>query len=536
MVLAKDTYALSPFSRYDIAQWISDLARWRGSSVALIWLPFEGRPVSWTYQEFLHEVSSVAGGLGARGINQGDRVLVHLENCPEAIFVRFACAWLGACCVSTNANAVGPELTFLADKVGAVAAVTQPRFADTLSQHCKGLKWIVCTEDDAGISPSRPIGRNDCYVSLRASPMSMREPDPGAVASIMFTTGTTSRPKGVQWTHANVLWGAMVNSLQQRLTPADVNLVFLPLFHVAGLSWNVLSTMWSGGTVVLQQKFSLSRFWPAALETRATVGAQVFFTVNALSSIETPTHHFRRWIMPRYDHAIMRRFGVSFATGWGMTEVITQATFCDEHMSPPDGTMGRPTSSYEIRVVDENNRDVELGQSGHLILKGIKGLSIFAGYDGDEAATDAAFDEDGYFRTGDRVEFGQNGWLRFGDRIKDVIKVGGEGVSASEIEAVVSSVQNISAVAVVAKPDPTYAEVPVAFVVPDSQCPRSEWKQLQERIHTACIQQLSKFKRPREIHFVPTLPTAGFGKISKVTLREWARNGPTTFNSKNTIT
>jgi crotonobetaine/carnitine-CoA ligase len=131
--MAKEASLLSPFSRYDIAQWLSDLASRRGPHLALIWPPFETATVSWTYAEFDQEVAAVAGGLVARGIKPGDRVLVHLENCPNSLFVRFACAWIDACCVSTNANAVGRELSYFADKVGGVAAVTQPKFANLLN-------------------------------------------------------------------------------------------------------------------------------------------------------------------------------------------------------------------------------------------------------------------------------------------------------------------------------------------------------------------------------------------------------------------
>ncbi len=513
--------ALSPFSRFDIPTWLEGLARRRGDHPLLIWAPPEGPRATWGYRRFVDDVARVAGGLVARGVKPGDRVLVHLENCPETLIARFACAWAGAVCVGTNAMAAGPEIGYFAEASGAVGAITQPKFAEIVAKHCSGIKWLAVTEDDAGTpapAGSRPE-RSMAFSALMAEPLPRREPEPDAQASIMFTTGTTSRPKGVVWTHANVLWGGRVNALQQGMQPDDITLIFLPLYHVVGLSWCFLSTIWAGGTVVLQPRFSASRYWPLALETRATVSSQVFFTLNALANAGIPKHHFRRWIMPRFDPNVMEQFGVPFIAGWGMTEVLTQAIVCDPHMNPPARAIGRASTGYSVRIVDEDNRDVEPGGAGHLLLGGIRGLSIFAEYDGDAAATADAFDADGYFRTGDRVFLRENGWIEFSDRIKDVIKVGGEGVSASEIEAVVGAVPGVKDVAVVAKPHPDYGEVPVAFAVLVPNSGASE-AQIRETIVSRCQEQLAKFKVPREVIFIPELPRVGFGKVSKAKLRE----------------
>jgi crotonobetaine/carnitine-CoA ligase len=512
----------STFAGYDVVDWLNSLAERRGDHPMIIWAPHEGPQEIWTYRRFVHEVACVAGGLAKRGITKGDRVLVHLENCPEMIISRFACAWLGAVCVGTNALAAGPEIGYFADNSGAVAGITEPKFAEAVAANCKNLKWLAVTHSDAGVTPERyTVPRSESFSALMAEPLPRRAPEPYLAASIMFTTGTTSRPKGVVWTHANVLWGGRVNSMQQGLRADDVSMIFLPLYHVAGLSWNFFSQMWAGGTIVMQSKFSASRFWPLALETRATITSHVGFTLNAVGAGEIPPNNFRQWTMTRIEPEQIKKFGVDYLAGWGMTEVLTQAVVCDLNMTPPPRTMGRPGIGYQVRIVDETTgEDVEPGAAGHLLLGGIRGHSIFREYDGDAKATAEAFDENGYFRTGDRVYLRENGWIEFSDRIKDVIKVGGEGVSATEIEMVIAEVPGVAAVAVVAKPNPQYGEVPVAFVETKSDVPESAHAAMRETMLNLCREQLAKFKVPREVIFVPALPRVGFGKITKVKLRE----------------
>jgi carnitine-CoA ligase len=364
----------------------------------------------------------------------------------------------------------------------------------------------------AGRAPAGfTVPRSESFAALMAAPLARRAPEPYLAASIMFTTGTTSRPKGVVWTHANMLWGGRVNAMQQGLRKDDVSMIFLPLYHVAGLSWNFFSQMWAGGTIVMQ----------SALETKATITSHVGFTLNAVSQGDIPANHFRQWTMTRIEPEQIKKFGVDYLAGWGMTEVLTQAIVCDLGMNPPPRTMGRAGIGYQVRIVDETTgEDVEVGGAGHLLLGGIRGHSIFREYDGNAAANEEAFDENGYFRTGDRVYLRENGWIEFSDRIKDVIKVGGEGVSAAEIEMVIQNVPGVAAIAVVAKPNPQYGEVAVAVIETKPDVPASAHAAMRETMLNLCRENLAKFKVPREIIFVPALPRVGFGKISKAQIRD----------------
>jgi len=514
---------ISPFAGADVASLIAERARQRASHPFLVWAPFDASPEIWSYARFAHEVASLAGGLAASGVRPGDRVIAHLENCPEMLLVRFACAWLGAVCVATNAMAAGPELAWFAETSNAVAAVTQPKFAKLLAAHAPHLKWIAVTSTDAGTPPAAGTApaEADSFAALFAEPRPRRAPDPDAPALILYTTGTTGRPKGVVWTHANLLWGGRLGAMQQGIRADDVVQVFLPMFHVVGFSWTFLPALWAGATVVLQPRFSASRFWPAALEHKATVTTQVLFTINALAQAPVPAHRFRQWCAARHDPEAQDRFRVPCVLGaWGMTEMVGQPIVGDPAATPRPHSLGRPSPAYDIHILDDDGRPVRPGEVGHLLVGGRRGLSIFAGYDGDAAATAEAFDDHGRFRTGDRVRLHDDGWIQFSDRTKDIIKVGGEGVSAAEIEAVVAAVSGVREVAVVGKPDTAYGEVPAAFVILAGDVPPDRAPAISEQIRQHCQTALAKFKVPREIIVVPDFPRVGFGKIAKAQLRD----------------
>lgn len=516
---------MHPFLGFDLAALVDERARRFADKPLIVWAPFDAPAETLTYGAFAAAVARVAGGLAARGITASQRVLIHLENCPETLIARFACARLGAVAVVTNPTLTGPEIGRLARASGARAAVTQPKLAARLAEHCPDLAWIAVTDHDAGEPPQTgaPAAR-DSFASLYDDPLPPRRPDPAAPALIMYTTGTTALPKGVVWTHANVLWGARLGALQQALRSDDVFQLFLPLFHVVGFAWSFLPVLWAGATVVLQPKFSASRYWPVALAQGTTVGSQVIFSSDVLARQPVPQHRIRQWSCGRHVPEHVAHFGVREISCWGMTELVGQVIVGDPWAEQRPGSLGRPSPAYSVVVEDDDGRPVAPGEIGHLLVSGTRGLSIFAEYDGDPAATADAFDARGLFRTGDRVMVHEHGWIEFVDRAKDVIKVGGEGVSAAEIEAVVLAVPGVRDAAVVAKPDATYGEVAAAFVVVDETAHAPA--EIRAEILQRCGEQLARFKVPREILIVPDLPRVGIGKIAKNKLRESLRQQP----------
>src|SRR3954470_2429194 len=180
---------LSPFNGMNLDRLLAAREQERPNHPFLIWAPFDGETRTWTYHQFAADAARLAGGLAARGIGLGDRVLVHFENCPEALLVRFALARLGAVCVATNAMAAGPEITHYADSSSAVAAITQAGFAETVASYARRLRFVAVS----GITGA------DSLDALYAEPASAGTAKDDDSAAIMFTTGTTGKPKGVVW-------------------------------------------------------------------------------------------------------------------------------------------------------------------------------------------------------------------------------------------------------------------------------------------------------------------------------------------------
>ena len=513
-----------PYADMDVASMIRDRASMWGDKPFLIWAPFEDQHADiWSWARFEHDVARLAAGLQARGIKVGDKVLVHFDNCPETFLARFACCWIGAVAVLSNSVLAGPEITHTVEISGARAAITQPKLAARIREHCPTLEWIAITETDAGDTPeagTAPSASESFEALYAAEPAPARRPDPNDPALIMFTTGTTSRPKAVLWTHGNVLWGGQMSAMHQAVQASDVYQVFLPVYHVVGFSWAFLAAMWAGASVVLQPRFSGSRFWPTALKHKCTLSAQVHFTAGVLARQEVPQHHFRQFETGIFLPSVAEIFGVREVSGWGMTEMVSQPITGDPWARQANKSIGRPAPGYGVVVEDDNRNPVQPGETGHLKILGRRGLSIFAEYFGNEKATTEAFDERGLFDPGDRVILHENGWIEFGDRTKDVMKVGGEGVSGSEVEAAVKSADGIKDAAVVGRNDATWGEVPIAFV--ELENAGADPRAVREAVLEHCRNTLAKFKVPHDVVVLDELPRVGFGKLAKVKIREMA--------------
>lgn len=476
----------------------------------LSWAPFDGEGVRWTYREFAEDVSRVAGGLSARGVARGQRVLVLAENCPEVLLAYFACAWLGAVCVPVNAATTSAELASFLERTRAVGCITQPHLLAVVEGCERRASWTVVVGGQAGRA----------FDSLRGAEVEPAPVPSSAPVSILFTSGTTARPKGVVWTHANVLWAARMGAMNEGLTERDTHLVFLPLFHVVALTWSILPTIWAGGSAVLQPRFSAQRFWDTALAHRCTWASMVPFCTAVLAKQPVPPEHsFRCWGHAVYSAEYEQLFHTRLLGWWGMTEIVTQGVVGDALLPQVPGTIGRPAPGYDVAVVDERGVAAPDGEPGELRIRGERGVSIFLEYLDDPEATREAFDSAGYFRTGDRVVRRADGAIQFVDRFKDVIKVGGENVAAPEVERVIAGVPGVRDVAVVARRDPVLGEVPIAFVVLDAGVDSAA---IPEAVLAACRRVLAKFKVPREVRVLEDFPRVSIGKVSKAELRRLA--------------
>jgi crotonobetaine/carnitine-CoA ligase len=515
---------VGPFAGLDVPWLLRMRAQTRRDHPFLIWTPFDAPARRWTYGEFHDAVGALAAGLVERGIKPGEFVLIHLDNCIEAMLAWFACVELGAVAVTTNTRSAPAEMEYFAGHCEAVAAITQPAYAEMVSNHCRDLRWIAVIAHDAGAEPAQAkrAPRSDSFETLFADSADRprRSIDPLAPCSVQYTSGTTSRPKAVLWTHANALWGAKVNASHQDLHQGDVHQTYLPLFHTNALAYSMLASLWVGASCVIQPRFSASRFWGVALEHGCTWTSTIPFCMKALLEHEIPRDHkFRLWGSAVCEPPAFAALGVKIIGWWGMTETITHGIVGEVDQPNIPMAIGRAAAEYAIRVCDEDNSPTPMGGTGNLLIKGVPGLSLFKEYLHNERATRESFDEHGYFITGDRVTLLEDGFIKFGDRAKDMLKVGGENVAASEIEQVIALVPGVREAAVVAKKHPMLDEVPVVFIIPQAGVERAP-KDLHDTVMAACRRALADFKVPREVRFVDEMPRSTLEKVAKAELRK----------------
>ncbi|MGI9604018.1 MAG: class I adenylate-forming enzyme family protein [Acidimicrobiales bacterium] len=518
------------FADQDLGVLLDQWAESKPDHPFLVWEPHEGPSRQWTYREFRDDTSRVAAGLAARGVTAGDKVLIHAENCPEMVLAWYACARLGAIGVTTNTRSVGAEITYFAEHTNCVGAVTQPQFARLVADSAPGLGWVVVTNDNSGEAPTDAESDHgfDLFDSLFADASSLptRAPDPLAPVGIMFTSGTTSRPKAVVHTHANALWASRVGPTNIGLHADGVYLIYLPFFHVNAQSWSMWSTLGVGGTVVLQPKFSASRFWEVVERHSVTHISLIPFVFKAVAGQDRPADSTLEvgvfgLVMPMLEGLM----GCRVVPAYGMTETVIHAIHADMVQAYPERSMGKPTPGYEFVVVDsDSGRLCATDEVGELWVRGTRGVQLFLEYYDNPDANAAAFTDDGWFKTGDMVRIGENGNFFYSERDKDLLKVGGENVSAKEVEDVCRAVGGIADIAVVAKSHEMLDQVPVVFIIKAPEAADDD--ELAAAILDRCGAALADFKRPRAVYFVDEFPRATLDKVAKNKLREQADAQP----------
>jgi len=530
MAFSSDAVAAFQFAGQDIPWLVDHWAEHKPDHPFLVWEPKSGDTRTWTYAEFAAEVARLAGGLHARGVRKGDKVLIHSENAPEMVLAWYACAKIGAVGVTTNTRSAGAELTYFAEHTHCVGAITQPQFAKLVKESCKQLGWIVVTEDNSGeAATAEQLAHGlDTFDTLRAEPDAFpgRPPEPMLPAGIMFTSGTTSRPKAVVHTHANALWASRLGPQNVNMREHGVYLIYLPFFHVNAQSWSTWTTLGVGGTIVLQPKFSASRFWEVIQRHRVTHISLIPFVFKAVADQPIPEHHLEVGVFGLIMPVLESWLGLRVTANWGMTETVIHATRNDFSQTYPDGSMGKPTPGYEFMIVDpESEQPVADGEIGELWVRGTRGVQLFLEYFDNDEANANSFTEDGWFKTGDRVLMGAEGNFFYKDRDKDALKVGGENVSAREVEDCCRTAGGVGDIAVVAKSHDMLDMVPVAFVVRGPDAPANEAEHAAKLID-ACKASLADFKVPRAVYFVDDFPKATLDKVAKNKLREMADEFP----------
>lgn len=508
----------------DIAYLLGHWAERRPDHPALVWEPGDGSTITWTYARLRDDVHQLAAGLTERGITVGDKVLIHSENCPEMVLAFLACATAGAVAVTTNTKSVTSEVAYFASKAQCVAAITQPGFAAMVAEAAPALKWIAVT----GPVDGAEAGAFTAFEELSAPDASAwagRPIEPMLPFGIMFTSGTTNRPKAVVHTHANAIWASRMGPRNIDLGPDDRYLIYLPFFHVNAQSWSLFSVLGAGATAVLMPKWSTSRFWDVITEHGITHISLMPFVIPTLMAAEKPAEHTLRigvfgLVMPELDEMC----GIAVYAAFGMTETVTHSITGKPKEQLPTRSMGHVSPGYEIAVVDKDTgRLCGERETGELWLRGTRGIQLFLEYFDNPEANEAAF-VDGWFKTGDMVQMGEGGNVFYQERDKDLLKVGGENVSAREVEERIATVPGVGQVAVVGKQHDFLDQVVVAFVITAPGAP--DGPTLEADVIAACKESLADFKVPRAVYYVDEFPTGTLDKLLKNKLREMADAEP----------
>ncbi|WP_433222147.1 class I adenylate-forming enzyme family protein [Dactylosporangium sp. CS-047395] len=478
-------------------------------------LVFEGR--RWTHRQLDDDVNALAAGLLSLGVQRSSRVAIIANNVPEFLILSLALSKIGAVFVPLNYRLTPSELAHLLGHADVQAVATVPEFASLSAAACADLPHVQRLALE-------PIGEG--WTDLRAllsGFMGTKVPDSdisdSALQRIIYTSGTTSLPKGVMLTHGNVNMNMHAQIVELGLRAGDRILNFAPLYHVGGTDLPGYGIWHVGGCMVLQRRFDPAAVLRAIESERITgmvMAATMLDMVRRASETEAADLSSVRWLI--YSQVTTALFGVArglfpnarLIEGYGLTETCSGLTYLDRaHMESKQGSVGIPVPWVQVRVVDAFDADVPVGVDGEVVARGPK---VSPGYLDDPDATATAF-RNGWFHTGDVGCFDEDGYLYIRDRLKDMIRSGGENMSSAEIENVLADHPLVLAASVVGAPDPKWQEVPVAFVIGRSGLtPEALIEHARER--------LGKFKLPKEIYIVEEFPTNPSGKVLKRTLRD----------------
>lgn len=468
---------------------------------------------SFSWREVHERARALAAHLADLGLGRGDRLHLHLANRPEFLLAWFAAAELGASIVPTNVAATASELAYIIGHSGPRASITAAEGAE-----------VVDAARDLAEAPGPVVVCEDADLLglVPAGDRTWPAPEAADELAVLYTSGTTSLPKGVRITQANYVYAGEVIAAALRLTPEDRFLTVLPLFHANAQCYSTMGTLASGGTLLLVARFSASRVLEQAVRLRATV-ASLFAAPMRMILAQEPSplwrdHRLRVVLfaqrltpaeLARWDELV----GAPLLQLYGMTETIGPPLMNPLHGERRHDTVGRPVLGYACRVVREDGTPAGVGEPGELLVGGIPGVSLMRGYLEDPESTAAAL-AGGWLRTGDVVSVDADGYVTFVDRTKDMIKRAGENVAASEVEAVLLDHPTVIDAAVFGVPDAMRDERVIAYVVA-----RPGHAATGEELIAWCAERLSRFRVPEHVEVTTQLPRTAVGKVMKHALR-----------------
>ena len=507
---------------------LSDLLNDRASRYAdKPFLTFERQPnvyrQSLSYRELNNRVNQACHYLASLGLGQGDVFNLHLPNCPAFLVLWFAGARLGAVMMPTNVLSSADELQYLLGHSHSKIAFTTQEHLPTLN-HCQ--ESLACLDRIIVCNPYTDTPQPDSFEFQLVTQSHLPWPCPASdtdLAAIMYTSGTTSKPKGVMVTHANYITAGRTVADHIELNEDDRQFVVLPLFHGNAQYYSTMSALLRGASIALMDRFSASQYFDKCIEYGCTVASLFAAPIRMiLAQAKNPDHRNNNLRIVIYAQNITEqqmqdwhdRFNAPLCQIWGMTETMGPALMNPLHGERRNWTVGKPSGDYEVALVDENNNRLSTGEPGEIIVKGIPGESIMSGYFQNPEAT-ASTIHDGWLYTGDNAIKDGDGFFQFVDRKKDMIKRSGENVSAGEVENIILQHPAIFECAVIGIPDEIKDESIVGVVVLHQQQALTESELIQ-----FCAARLASFRVPEKIVFVESLPKTSVGKIQKHLIRQ----------------
>lgn len=499
------------------------LRRWsaeRPDDEVLVFEDSEGRCDRYTYEQLQARVTTTADGLAAElAVGAGTRVLMHMGTSPECVVLWFALANLGAVLIPSNTGNTASELGYLVGHSGAELVVTDDEFLGLVTRVVADAPRVREVVVAARAHEERREGLR--YLDGLRGPARAASPVRASdLVQIVYTSGTSARPKGVMLTHANCINGGRRATLA--LTGRGHRfLTALPLFHVNAQTNTVLAALTLGGCAILLEQYSASRYWRQVQQHRATqmsIVAMQLRTMLAQERRDGEDDHDLQAVLyaiavpEETKLAFEHRFGVRIGNGYGLTEAMT--TVCRATPDDPWPSIGQPVADLEVAIHSESGAVLPPGDVGEIVVRGELGASLMLGYLDDPIATKAAF-RDGWLLTGDLGRRDDAGRFYFVDRAKDVIKHRGENISATEVEHVLVAHPAVAEAAVIGVPDAIADEAVKAFVV------AVKGREIDiEDLLTHCRTHLARFKVPAAIEIRTALPRSNVGKVAKRVLRE----------------
>lgn len=477
-----------------------------------------------TYKEFQEEVKRLSYAFLNLGLQKGDHVVLHLPNNMEFLSIWFALANIGAIMVPTNILSTADEMKYMINHSEAIVLITEAAYLDKFNEIREELPTIQhtiitrCTQEVDEV-----FNFNHLIESLSDPIQSCPDISSEDVVAMLYTSGTTSKPKGVQVTNANYIYAGELLSKSINLIENDRAFIVLPLFHGNAQYYSTMSALVVGASIALTEKFSASRYFKQAKALGGTVGslfAAPIRMILAKQYDEKDRDNSIRLILFAQsiaEHQISEfedKFDVQLLQMYGMTETIGVPLINPINDIRKNMSIGKPSIGYEVKLLDENGYEVSDGQIGQIAVKGVRGRTLMKGYFKNEEATRQAFNGD-WLLTGDNAYVGKDGYFYFVDRMKDMIKRSGENVAANEVESVLVEHDAVYEAAAIGIPDKMRDEAIKAYIILKQGSSVTEAELIEY-----CQERLAKFKVPEFIEFVDDFPRTPVGKIQKHILRK----------------